>query len=342
MLLTGHTGFKGAWLALWLHRLGAHTAALALPAETTPNLYTLANIGALVDEAIGDIRDPNAVERAVTSSNADIVLHLAAQALVRRSYVAPLETFGTNVLGTANVLDALRLSSVAKVAVFVTTDKVYRNQEWYHPYRESDQLGGHDPYSASKAASELVIDSYRASFLQDQGMAIASARAGNVVGGGDWSQDRLIPDAMRAWLSGARLSVRNPDSTRPWQHVLEPLSAYLRLVEHLWDRPADASAFNFGPDVSDSASVRSVVERMQVHIAGSNVDWGAGNLILKEASLLALDVSKARAALGIAPKWRVIDAIDRTTAWYLAFNAGKSARALCDSDIDDFEATACG
>jgi CDP-glucose 4,6-dehydratase len=230
VLVTGHTGFKGGWLTLWLSRMGADITGLSLPPSTKPSLFDLAKIGAHCHSHELDIRDYAAVEAVVREAKPEIIFHLAAQPLVRASYRDPLETFSTNVMGTANVLNALRLEGSARVIVAITTDKVYQNKEWPFPYREDDVLGGHDPYSASKAASELVIASYSASYLAEKGMAVASARAGNVIGGGDWSEDRLIPDAVRAWQSGATLDIRRPNATRPWQHVLEPLSGYLVLA----------------------------------------------------------------------------------------------------------------
>lgn len=260
VLLTGHTGFKGAWLALWLQRLGAQVTGLALAPATTPALFTLAGVAQGMDSHVCDVRDAAAVAARVRAAQPDVLLHLAAQALVRPGYAAPLDTFATNVMGTAHVLDALRGLDSVRVAVVVTTDKVYRNREWAYPYREDDALGGHDPYSASKAASELVAASYRDSFLAVQGVAVATARAGNVIGGGDWAEDRLIPDAVRAWEQGATLHIRHPQATRPWQHVLEPLAAYLRLAEVLWQRPQRAGAYNFGPLPHEAATVQHVIE----------------------------------------------------------------------------------
>jgi CDP-glucose 4,6-dehydratase len=240
-------------------------------------------------------------------------------------------------MGTAHVLDALRGRSSVRAAVVVTTDKVYRNREWAYPYREDDALGGHDPYSASKAACEIVVASYRAAFLQAQGVAVASARAGNVIGGGDWSQDRLIPDTVRAWQSGAVLNIRNPLAIRPWQHVLEPLAAYLRLAECLWDDPTKAGAYNFGPHTADAATVGDVVTlARQTYGSG---DWAtqADLNAPHEAGWLALEVAQARASLGVVPRWNLNDAVQRTMQWYRGFAEGSDARALCEADIVDFE-----
>ncbi len=248
VLLTGHSGFKGSWLTLWLHRLGAVVTGVSLPPETAPNIFTDADIGALCDSHFCDIRAAAPLAELVRAARPEVVLHLAAQPLVRASYREPRETFATNVMGTVNVLDALRGLDGVRVAVMVTTDKVYRSQEAPRPYREDDALGGHDPYSASKAASEMAIASYRDAFLSAQGVAVASARAGNVIGGGDWSEDRIIPDAVRAWQAGQTLEVRRPQAIRPWQHVLEPLAGYLTLAQALWQRPALADSYNFGPE----------------------------------------------------------------------------------------------
>jgi CDP-glucose 4,6-dehydratase len=241
------------------------------------------------------------------------------------------------VLGTAHVLDALRAVESVRAVVAITTDKVYRNEELPTPYREADPLGGHDPYSASKAAAEMVIASYRDSFLAGQGVAVASARAGNVVGGGDWSEDRLIPDAVRAWTSGQTLEIRRPTATRPWQHVLEPLSAYLRLAEQLWQQPTLAGAYNFGPETNDAASVRTVVEMAQRAFGAGTIAWGGGDDGPHEAGILALEIEKARALLGIHPRWGLDVTIERTMRWYREQHAGGNARALCDADISAFE-----
>ena len=343
VLLTGHTGFKGGWLALWLQRLGAQVTALALPPATEPSLFAAAKVAQACDSSFIDIRDPAAVASAVRRAEPQIVLHLAAQALVRASYKAPLESFASNVMGTAHVLDALRGQSSVRVAVMVTTDKVYRQRGDLHsgaqPYLETDELGGHDPYSASKAASEIVVASYRDAFLRAQGVAVASARAGNVIGGGDWSEDRLIPDAVRAWQAGSVLAIRNPHATRPWQHVLEPLAGYLRLAECLWNDATLAGAYNFGPHTGDAATVGDVVTLTR-HTYGrgewlSQAEAGAPH----EAGWLALEVALARSALGVAPRWSLNEGVQRTMNWYRRFADGADARALCEADIADFEAS---
>ncbi|CUJ45810.1 CDP-glucose 4,6-dehydratase [Achromobacter sp. 2789STDY5608621] len=336
VLLTGHTGFKGGWLALWLHRLGARVTGISLAAETTPALHQAARIDSLIDGRHCDIRDAAALRQQVLEARPEIVLHLAAQALVRPSYAEPVDTFATNVMGTAHLLDALRSAPDAKVAVMVTTDKVYRNNEWPYPYREHDTLGGHDPYSASKAASELVIASYRDAFLKQQGLAVASARAGNVIGGGDWSVDRLLPDAVRAWRDGGELHVRRPQSVRPWQHVLEPLAGYLTLAETLWRDPALADAYNFGPDAAEAAPVRTVIDLAQATYGRGRTVYAEHSQGPHEAGLLTLDTSKARAVLGVAPRWPLATAVTRSMDWYRRFDAGEDALALCQADIDRY------
>lgn len=336
VLLTGHTGFKGAWLSLWLQRLGACVTGLSMAPSTMPNLFSLANIAGACDHRVVDVRDQEAVRAIVYATRPEVVFHLAAQALVQRSYREPLDTFATNVMGTANVLEAIRGNADVRVVVVVTTDKVYRSHDWPWPYREADALGGHDPYSASKAACELVVDSYRAAFLGAQGVRIATARAGNVIGGGDWSEYRLIPDAVRAWSTGATLEVRRPQGIRPWQHVLEPLSAYLTLAEQLWANDEGVGAWNFGPDTHEAATVRAVVELAQQAWGGGDVRWGDGTSGPHETDWLTLEVAKARTTLGVRPRWSLREAVTRTVRWYYAQRDGADARALCMADLDAF------
>nr|WP_250809411.1 CDP-glucose 4,6-dehydratase [Neorhizobium tomejilense] len=337
VVLTGHTGFKGAWLSIWLGRLGAEVTGIALPPETQPSLFELARPD-LKEGHFQDIRDAAKLAELVRSASPEIVMHLGAQALVRPSYQDPLGTFATNVLGTANLLEAVRSVPSARVIVAITTDKVYRNLEHAFPYRETDHLGGHDPYSASKAASEIVIASYRDSFLREKGVAVASARAGNVIGGGDWSADRLLPDAVRAWQSGNTLSVRRPEAKRPWQHVLEPLSAYLVLAERLWSDPSIGDAFNFGPISHEAAPVRQVIEIARTSFGRGEVQYGDGTEGPHEAGWLALETAKARHMLDIEPRWSLAEAVDRTMKWYRAQNDGADARALCETEIAEYEA----
>lgn len=337
VLLTGHTGFKGAWLALWLQRLGANVSGIALAAPTTPSLFELAGLASSMQSHLCDIRDAHALAARVRQAQPEIVLHLAAQALVRAGYRDPLLTFATNTMGTAHVLDALREQPDTRVAVMVTTDKVYRNLEHPYPYREDDHLGGHDPYSASKAASELVIACYRDAFLTRQGVAVASARAGNVIGGGDWAEDRLIPDCVRAWQTGQPLTIRRPEAIRPWQHVLEPLAGYLRLAEALWHDPGLAGAYNMGPRTDEAATVKEVIELALGPDKISNVRYENCSNSPHEAGWLALETAKTRVQLGVHPRWTLAQTVHRTMAWYEAQYASADARALCEADIAAFE-----
>ncbi|MFZ6744150.1 CDP-glucose 4,6-dehydratase [Undibacterium sp. JH2W] len=334
VLLTGHTGFKGAWLAYLLNNLGAELTGLSLAPNTAPSLFTALKLEQGMRSHIGDIRDAALVKQVVQDCQPEVVLHLAAQALVRPSYREPLATFATNIMGSAHVLEALRGQTSAKVAVMVTTDKVYRNLEQIHPYPETAELGGHDPYSASKAASELLIASYRDSFLAEQGLTVAVARAGNVIGGGDWSEDRLLPDAIRAWENGQPLQVRRPQSVRPWQHVLEPLAAYLSLAQAGYQNSSLAQAWNFGPD--GAATVREVVELARHEFGCGDVDFAVNVTGVHEAGLLSLDASKAREQLSIAPRWDLSVAVSRSVRWYADFLAGVPAQELCQRDIDAY------
>jgi len=343
VLVTGHTGFKGSWLVLWLSRLGADVTGIALSPSTQPCLYNEAELSSLCDSHICDIRNYVEIKNLVAQIQPQIVFHLAAQPLVGESYRLPLDTFGINVMGTLHLLEALRSVESVLSGVMVTTDKVYINKEWPWAYREIDPLGGNDPYSASKAASELVIASYRTSFLTARGVAIASARAGNVIGGGDWSADRLIPDAMRAWQSGRPLTVRRPYATRPWQHVLEALAAYLALAEATTNTSSSnklhlCSAFNFGPSIDANASVREVIEIALEAFSGGNVVYSNDTGDSNEAGNLSLDSSKARALLGVKNRYTLKQAVTKTIKWYQEFNAGKDARGLCERDIQDHEA----
>jgi CDP-glucose 4,6-dehydratase len=337
VLLTGHTGFKGSWLALWLHRLGAEVTGISLPPVTTPNLFSLAKVEQLCQNHFCDIRDAATLADVIKAARSEIVFHLAAQPLVRASYREPRETFATNVMGTTHVLDALRGLDTVRVAVMVTTDKVYRNNEWPWPYREDDALGGQDPYSASKAASEIAIASYRDAFLSAQGVAVASARAGNVIGGGDWSEDRLIPDAVRAWQAGQPLEVRRPQAVRPWQHVLEPLSGYLMLAQKLWEQPSLAGAYNFGPESREVITVRELVELARAAYGNGEVRYSDGTEGPHEAGWLALEVAKARMALGVRPQLTLAQAVKQTMAWYRAQQERADARTLCHSEIATYK-----
>ena len=339
VLLTGHTGFKGSWLAIWLTQMGADVTGVALRPSTSPSLYTLASLSDRLDSRYIDICSRAELRTVVTEVKPDILFHLAAQPLVRASYHRPVATFETNIMGTVNLLDALRDSSSVRVAVMITTDKVYRNDEHVFPYRESDALGGHDPYSASKAASEIVISSYRDSYFAERDVAIASARAGNVIGGGDWSADRLIPDAVRAWQSGGCLDIRRPEAVRPWQHVLEPLFGYLSLAERLWDDRSKAGAYNFGPEPGEASSVRDVIELARQAFGSGEMRFGAEAVGLHEAGLLSLEIAKARAILKVRPRWPLRTSVERTMAWYRALSNGSAALDLCIAEIAAYEQT---
>jgi CDP-glucose 4,6-dehydratase len=328
VFLTGHTGFKGSWLAIWLSTLGAQVRGYALDPNTQPSVFAAAAVGAMVEDIRADILDFSRLQASVREFAPQVVFHLAAQPLVRRSYADPLRTYATNVMGTAHLLEAVRNTPTVRAVVCVTTDKCYDNKEWVWPYRETDPLGGHDPYSSSKACAELVAAAYRTSYfpvalLQDHQVAIATARAGNVIGGGDWSEDRLIPDLVRGFQSGAPVLIRRPHSIRPWQHVLEPLQGYLRLAERLLSgEPVFASAFNFGPSDKDAWTVARIATKMAALWADgarwiSDADPGA-----HEAHYLRLDSSKARTELNWRPHLTIESALEWTVAWYRAFADG--------------------
>lgn len=338
VFVTGHTGFKGAWLCLFLARLGAHVTGYALAPSGAPTMFELARVGdTLARHHIGDVRDQESLSAAMVDAAPELVLHLAAQALVRRSYADPVSTWSTNVMGTVHVLEALRACPGVRAALVVTTDKCYENRHWPWGYRENDRLGGHDPYSASKAGAELVAHSYRSSFFGAGGPLIASARAGNVIGGGDWSADRLIPDAVRAMQQGSALPVRSPDATRPWQHVLEPLYGYLLLAARLLDGDAEcASAWNFGPDAADNLSVAALLNGLQGHWPQLAWRLDGDAHAAKEATLLYLDSSKARQQLGWQVRWPLATGIEQTAAWYAAAHAGADMRAFTEQQLDDF------
>ncbi len=338
VLVTGHTGFKGAWLCAWLRHMGAEVGGFALAPDTTPNLCVLIGIEAEIDAVRGDIRDAAVLAQALRRFAPDIVLHLAAQALVRRSYLEPAENFATNVMGTANLLEAVRAAPTAGAVVVVTSDKCYANNGDGHAFRENDRLGGHDPYSASKACAELVAASWRQSFH----MPLATARAGNVIGGGDWSPDRLVPDCIAAFDAGRRVLLRNPTATRPWQHVLDPLAGYLLLAEHLWRDPDNClPAWNFGPDANEQRPVSAVVEALAARWV-EGADWAAApGVHPHEAATLAIDAGLARQKLGWRPRLAVDHAIGWTADWHRAHRQGVPARHLVDEQITAYEKLAC-
>ncbi|MGM3277865.1 CDP-glucose 4,6-dehydratase [Ralstonia sp. 24A2] len=343
VFLTGHTGFKGSWLALWLRQLGAEVHGYSLAPETNPNLFTLAKVeSALAGHTLGDIRDAGALRNAMTAARPDVVFHLAAQPLVRASYKDPAATYATNVMGTVNVLEAARGCTNLSAIVVATTDKCYDNREWAWGYRETDALGGHDPYSASKACAELVTASYRRAFFAN-GPLLATGRAGNVIGGGDWSEDRLIPDAERAMRAGAPLVIRSPHATRPWQHVLDCLHGYLLLAQRLLAGDAScATAWNFGPDSAATRTVEQVLQGLQQHWPTLIWQLDASAATGKhEAGMLHLDASRARQQLGWQTAWPFETALEHTAAWYRQrHDKTTDARTLCDQQIDRFTAAA--
>jgi len=345
VFLTGHTGFKGGWLTLWLHRLGAGVHGYALDPPTTPSLFETASIKSLLaSDTRADLADLARLKSAVEVARPEVVFHLAAQSLVRESYRDPLGTLATNVMGTAHVLEAARAAGSVRAIVLVTTDKVYENREWEYSYREVDPLGGHDPYSASKAAAEIVAASFRASFFErDKGHPahVATARAGNVIGGGDWATDRLIPDCLRAFAANRPVHLRLPGSVRPWQHVLEPLAGYLRLAEHLFgvDGRKFAKAWNFGPDARGNATVGEVAAATaRLWGDGARVEYAPAAENPHEAGLLRLDSARARNALEWTPRWSLADALEKTVAWQKAWKQGDDMATVSRDQIRAYEA----
>jgi CDP-glucose 4,6-dehydratase len=344
VFLTGHTGFKGSWLSLWLQSLGADVTGYALAPISGENLFDTAHVGDGMHSVVADLRDVPTLVREMKAAAPEVVIHMAAQALVRESYVAPLETYAVNVMGTANVLEAVRATSQVKAVVSVTTDKCYENREWNWGYREADHLGGYDPYSSSKACAELVTAAYRSSFFNpaqhtQHGVAVASARAGNVIGGGDWARDRLIPDLLSALGRGEAVRIRNPHAVRPWQHVLEPLSGYLSLAEKLASGEGSTygEAWNFGPADDDARPVQWIVERM-IERWGGNASWVRDEQPQPhEASYLRLDCSKARARLGWKPRWNLANALSAIIDWQRAYVDGTDMRIKTLAQIHDFE-----
>jgi CDP-glucose 4,6-dehydratase len=339
VLLTGHTGFKGAWLSLWLQSMGARITGFSQSVGASPSLYELARVGEGMEVITGDVRDPAALTHAVESSEAEVVIHMAAQALVRRSFEDPRATYEINVLGTVNVLDAVRLNSGAtRVVVVVTSDKCYENREWDWGYREDEAMGGYDPYSSSKGCAELVTSAFRRSYFTDPaGARIASARAGNVIGGGDWNEDRLVPDLMRAVLAGEEAVIRNPRSIRPWQHVLNPLSGYLVLAQALWASDAHTGAWNFGPPDEDARTVGWIVERIS-ELWPQNVGWSVDEGPHRhEARYLKLDSSRARRCLGWQPVVPLNAALASVVEWYMALAAGADMREVSIGQIETLQ-----
>jgi len=343
VFVTGHTGFKGSWLCLWLHSLGAAVTGFALQPPTQPNLFELCEIDKLVHSVNGDVRDAFALKQAMEKAQPDVVIHMAAQALVRESYKNPAETYATNVMGTVNLFEAVRACDTVKAVVNVTTDKCYENKEWIWGYREDEPMGGYDPYSNSKACSELVTASYRSSFFhpddhQQHGVAVASARAGNVIGGGDWAADRLIPDCIQALMCNEKILIRNPNSVRPWQHVLDPLGGYLNLAQHLYEYGPDfAGGWNFGPNDQDTKPVEWIVQKLCAawdNNAGYTVDKGPHP---HEANYLKLDCSKAKQLLQWQPGWSLDIALVKIVEWVRSYQQQEDLREVCCRQIREYE-----
>lgn len=336
VVVTGHTGFKGAWLSLWLTSMGARVVGIADTAPESPALFAAASVSAdLVADVRLDVRDREGVLRTIAEARPDVVLHLAAQPYVRRSYAEPVETYATNVMGTVHVLDAVRHTASVRAAVVVTSDKCYDDRGYGRPYAEDDPMGGHDPYSSSKGAAELVTDAYRRSYFHVPDTArVASARAGNVIGGGDWGEDRLVPDIMRAALAGSVIEIRRPDAIRPWQHVLDPLAGYLVLAQALADGiPGADAGFNLGPNPDGAQPVRAIVDRLTA-LWPDELRWELDERPSPhEAPFLTLDSAKARAKLGWRPRWDLDDALDAIVEWFLAYRDGGDVRAMTLAQI---------
>jgi CDP-glucose 4,6-dehydratase len=336
VFLTGHTGFKGSWLSLWLASLGAEVKGYALNPPTSPSLFDEAKVGEVIDSQIGDIRDQDVLYESMLEFNPDILIHMAAQPLVRYSYNAPIETYEVNVIGTAKVLEVARSCSNLKAIVNITTDKCYENDERSQGYKEDDPMGGYDPYSSSKGCAELVASAYRNSFLQEQGIGLASVRAGNVIGGGDWADDRLIPDILRSFEKSESVIIRNPKATRPWQHVLEPLSGYLILVQKLYENQNEyAEGWNFGPNEQDIKPVDWILDEMILKWPGSS--WKLdNNSNPHEARFLKLDISKAKSKLGWSPVWKLSQTLEKIVSWHQAWLNKEDMQAICLAEIKEY------
>lgn len=344
VFVTGHTGFKGAWLSLMLQEFGARVTGYSLPPPSKPSLFELAHVAGGMTSWEGDIRDAGTLARRMREAEPEVVIHMAAQSLVRRSYVEPVETYATNVMGTVHVLDALRGCDTARAAVVVTSDKCYENREWVWPYRENEPMGGHDPYSNSKGCAELVTSAFRSSYFPperftEHHLALASARAGNVIGGGDWAADRLIPDILRSFEKGERVVIRSPAAVRPWQHVLEPLSGYLLLAERLYESgPEFSGGWNFGPSSEDARPVLSIVEKI-AGLWGGEAQWCIDSGPRPhEAHLLRLDISKAVSELAWRPRWKLDTALERIVDWHRAYMARPDdVRSCTIAQVKEFE-----
>jgi len=336
VFLTGHTGFKGSWLSLWLSSLGAEVKGYALNPPTSPSLFNEAKVSSIIDSQIGDIRDQNALHESMTGFSPDILIHMAAQSLVRYSYEAPIETYEVNVIGTAKVLEVARSCPNLKAIVNITTDKCYENDGRSEGYKENDPMGGHDPYSSSKGCSELVTSAYRRSFLQEQGVGLASVRAGNVIGGGDWADDRLIPDILRSFEKNEPVVIRNPKATRPWQHVLEPLSGYLILAQKLYKNQEEyAEGWNFGPNEQDVKPVDWILDKMISKWPNSSWEFDR-NSNPHEADFLKLDIVKAESKLGWQPVWELSHTLEKIIDWHRAWLDKEDIQVICLAEIEEY------
>lgn len=342
VFVTGHTGFKGGWLCLWLRLMGAHVTGYSLNPKSNQNLFTVANVGQDIESIIGNIQNISELKSAILEAHPEIVIHMAAQAIVRYSYEEPVETYLTNVIGTVNLMEAIRSAPSVKAVVNVTTDKCYENQDWVWGYRETDKLGGFDPYSSSKTCSEIVTSAYRTSFFTntENPVSIATARAGNVIGGGDWSEDRLIPDAIAAFNNGDILYIRNPDSIRPWQHVLEPLAGYLKLAEKLYEgKDIYAGSWNFGPNEGEAIDVVSLVKMMAAGW-GDKVEWSLQNGVHPhESKVLKLDSTKSKQMLNWKPMLTLEKSIDLVLKWNRSHVAGENMKEVTEKQIKDYMST---
>ncbi|MFQ5964831.1 MAG: CDP-glucose 4,6-dehydratase [Candidatus Scalinduaceae bacterium] len=343
ILVTGNTGFKGSWLSLWLQCLGANVIGYSLPSPTKPSLFESADVAKGMDCIVGDVRDLEQLKAVIAKYQPEIIIHMAAQSLVHYSYNNPVETYSTNVMGTVNILEIVRHLRCARVVIIVTSDKCYENKEWFWGYRENDPMGGRDPYSSSKGCAELVTTAYRNSYLsgkdlEHHGVTVASVRAGNVIAGGDWSKDRLIPDIMKAFIENQPVIIRNPNYIRPWQHVLEPLNGYLCLIEHLWEQgPKFADAWNFGPNDEDARPVSWIVETL-ISLWGGNASWKlSSDKYPHESNYLKLDCSKARRLLKWSPKLNIATTLKWIAEWYQYYQQNKDMRNLTVAEIVRFE-----
>ncbi len=343
VFVTGHTGFKGSWLCLWLQHLGSEVTGYALASPTNPSLFEVAHVTLGMNSLYGDIRDGDALTHAMRTAKPEIVIHMAAQSLVRYSYAEPVDTYSTNVMGTVNLLEAVRKTDSVRVIVNVTSDKCYENREWIWGYRENEAMGGYDPYSSSKGCAELVASAYRSSYFNPQdyakhGVALASARAGNVIGGGDWAQDRLIPDIMRAIVQGKPVNIRNPYAIRPWQHVLEPLSGYLILAQKLYEEGiVYAEGWNFGPDDEDTKPVQWIVEKL-TQAWGEGASWMLdGGEHPHEAHYLRLDCSKAKARLNWQSRWRLDETLRKIVEWHKALGENQNMHEITWAQISQYQ-----